>query len=248
MKTSGNVILITGGATGIGFFLAQEFIKAGSEVIVCGRREKKLKEAKRKLPQLHTRICDLSKETERKEMFEWTTKNFENVNILVNNAGIQRMIDLKKGTEELFAGEDEIEINFKAYVNMAAYFIPTFMKKNEAAIVNISSGLGFVPLTIDPIYSATKAAIHSFSISLRHQLRNTPIKVFEIIAPTVDTELDKGARARRGQQDRGIKPEEVARAIIEAIEKDELQTAIGIAKGAPNPEKFDEIFQRMNQW
>jgi uncharacterized oxidoreductase len=250
MKTSGNTILVTGGATGIGFSLAEEFVKLGNEVIICGRREDKLEEAKNKLPQIHTRKCDLSKEDERKSLFEWISSDFPKTNILVNNAGIQRMVDLKKGTEELFSGEDEIEINFKAYVNLSAYFIPFLMKQNEAAIVNISSGLGFIPLTITPVYCATKAAIHSFSISLRHQLRNTSVKVFEIIPPTVDTELDKGARAKRRQEDRGINPIEVANATIDALEKDKYETGVGRAENlrTASAETKEQIFERMNQW
>ena len=250
MRISGNTILITGGATGIGFTLAQEFVKAGNEVIICGRRKNKLEEAKSKLPQIHTKACDLSKEMDRKELYEWVSSNFENINILVNNAGIQRMIDFKKGTEELFGGEDEIETNLKAYINLSAYFIPIFLKKEEAAIINVSSGLGFVPLAIMPVYCATKAAIHSFSVSLRHQLRNTPIKVFEIIPPTVDTELDRGSRAQRGQRDRGIPPSEVAKAAMDALEKNEYEVAVGMAKdlitgSRNNPE---QTFQRMNKW
>lgn len=250
MKIKDNTVLITGGATGIGFSLAQEFVKAGNEVIICGRREDKLKEAKDNLPQIHTKICDLSKENERKSLFEWTVSNFKNINILVNNAGIQRMIDFKKGTSELFSGEDEIEINLKAYVYLSAYFIPEFMKQKESAIINISSGLGFIPLTIVPIYSATKAAIHSFTMSLRHQLKNTSIKVFEIIPPTVDTELDKGARDRRGQQDRGISPDEVAKAAVSGLEKDEYEIAVGRADNlrAGSRNNPEEIFGNTNRW
>jgi uncharacterized oxidoreductase len=101
-----------------------------------------------------------------------------------------------------------------------------------------------------PVYCATKAALHSFTVSLRHQLRNTPVKVFEIIPPTVDTDLDKGARDRRGQKDRGISALEVATAVIKALEKDDYEKAIGMAEGIRtavrnNPE---QIFQRMNQW
>jgi uncharacterized oxidoreductase len=225
MKIGGNTILITGGATGIGFSLAEAFVKADNEVIICGRRENKLEEAKNKLPQIHTKNCDLSKEKERKLLYGWIGSNFKNLNILVNNAGIQRMIDFKKGTDELFDGEDEIEINLKAYIQLSAYFIPLFLNKKEAAIFNISSGLAFIPLAITPVYCATKAAVHSFSLSLRHQLRNTPIRVFEIIPPTVDTELDKGARAQRRQEDRGIQPSEVAKATISALEKDEDECA-----------------------
>lgn len=250
MKTNGNTVLITGGATGIGFSLAEAFVNACNEVIICGRREDKLEDAKRKVPQLHTRQCDLSKEEERKSLYEWVKSNFKDINILVNNAGIQRMIDLKKGTQDLFDGEDEIEINFKAYVHMSAHFIPLFSEKKEAAIINISSGLGFIPLAIAPVYCATKAAIHSFTMSLRHQLRNTSIKVFEIIPPTVNTELDKGARERRGQADRGIPPEDVAKATMKALENDEYEIGVGQAQNLmmaakSNPEQF---FQNINRW
>jgi uncharacterized oxidoreductase len=243
MDIKGNTILITGGATGIGFSLAEAFVNAGNEVIICGRRENKLEEAKRKLPQLHIKKCDLSKENERKMLFEWTSSNFPNLNILVNNAGIQRRIDFKKGTEELFTGEDEIEINLKAYVQLSAYFTPFLLKKKEAAIINVSSGLGFIPLAIFPIYCATKAAVHSFSISLRHQLKNTPIKVFEIIPPTVNTELSGG-------KTNGIPPAEVAETAIKAIEKDEYEIPVGMAQnlrmGARN--NPDEAFQNLNKW
>lgn len=250
MKTSGNTILITGGATGIGFSLAQEFVKAGNEVVICGRRENKLEEAKSKLPQIRTKACDLSKEKERKELYEWVRSNFKNINILVNNAGIQRSIDFKKGTDELFGGEDEIETNLKAYIHLSAYFIPIFLKRKEAAIINVSSGLCFVPLAIMPVYCATKAAVHSFSMSLRHQLRDTSIKVFEIIPPTVDTELDRGARAQREQQERGIPPAEVANATINALGKNEYEVAIGMAQNLRTGSRNnpDQAFQNMNKW
>ena len=250
MRIDGNTVLITGGATGIGFSLAEAFVNAGNEVIICGRRENKLEEVKSKLPQIYTKRCNLSKEEERKLLYEWVSSNFKNVNVLVNNAGIQRMIDFRKGTEELFGGEDEIEINLKAYVHLSAYFIPLFMKQKEAAIINISSGLGFIPLAITPVYSATKAAIHSFSLSLRHQLKDTSIKVFEVIPPTVNTELDKGARDKRGQADRGIPPAEVAKATIEGLKKNEYEIAVGMAQNLKmgsrnNPE---QIFQNINRW
>jgi len=250
MKIRGKTILITGGATGIGFSLAEAFVRAGNKVIICGRRKNKLEEAKEKLQQIHTKVCDLSKEGERRSLYDWTSSNFKDINILVNNAGIQRMIDFKNGTGELFNGEDEIEINLKACIHLSAYFIPIFMKQKEAAIINVSSGLGFVPLAIMPVYCATKAAIHSFSLSLRHQLRNTSIKVFEIIPPTVDTELDKGARAQRGQGDRGIPPAEVAKAVIDGLGKDEYEIAIGMAQNLRMGSKnnFDQIFQNMNRW
>lgn len=249
MKISGNTILITGGATGIGFTLAEAFIKEGNEVIICGRREDKLNEAKSKLPQLHTKAFDLSKEKERDALYHWIMSNFMNINILVNNAGIQRMIDFKKGIFNLFKGENEIETNLTAPIHLSAYFIPDLMRQKEAAIINISSGLAFVPLAIMPIYCATKAGMHSFSISLRHQLRDTPVKVFEVMPPMVDTDLDKGERYERGQVDKGISPSEVAKVTLKDLEKDEYEIVIGEAKNLRvgsrnNPE---HIFNSINQ-
>ncbi|MGA2625226.1 MAG: SDR family oxidoreductase [Bacteroidota bacterium] len=248
MNIRGNTILITGGATGIGFALAEVFLKEGNKVIICGRREKRLREAKEKLPAVHIRQCDVANPAERKALFDWTVDNFNNLNVLVNNAGIQRQIDFTKGADNYLGEESEIVINLLAPVHLSGLFIPHLLKQQESAIVNVTSGLGFVPLAIMPVYCATKAALHSFSCSLRHQLRSTPIKVFEIIPPTVDTELDQGARARRGQSDRGIKPEEVALATIQGLHKDECELAIGRAdflrmKSRNDPEG---IFQALN--
>jgi uncharacterized oxidoreductase len=250
MKITGNTVLITGGATGIGFSLAEHLVKAGNTVIVCGRRQEKLREATKTLPQIQTRECDLSNDTQRTMLHDWVVSNFKDVNILINNAGIQRTVDFRKGTHELFDGEDEIETNLKACVHMAAHFIPDFLEKEESAIVNVSSGLAFVPLALAPVYCATKAALHSFSVSLRHQLRATPIKVFEIIPPMVDTELGKGARERRGEQYRGIPPSEVAVAAMKALEDDEYEVAVGQAQGlrmAAASGSADQFFRNMNR-
>src|SRR5659263_64471 len=249
MKIKGNTILITGGATGIGFALAQSFVRKDNEVRICGRREDKLRESKSKLPQIHNKVCDLSKRKEREALYNWVKSNFKDLNILVNNAGIQRMVDFKKGIFNLSEGENEIDINLTAPIHLSAYFIPDLLKQKDSAIINISSGLAFVPLAIMPVYCATKAAIHSFSVSIRHQLRDTSIKVFEVIPPIVDTELDKGTRDERGQEDKGIPPAEVAKATLKAIEKDEYEIVIGMAQnlrmGSRNdPEK---IFQGINQ-
>lgn len=249
MQIKGNTILITGGATGIGLAIARELVNSGNEVIICGRRLQKLEEAKKILPGIHTRQCDLSKRNERTALYEWVSKEFPQLNMLINNAGIQRMVDFKQGEDDLFNGEDEIAVNLIAPIHLSAHFIPLLAKQKKAAIVNISSGLAFAPLAIMPIYCATKAALHSFSLSLRHQLRSTPVKVFEVIPPTTDTELDKGARGRRGQVDRGIPPEEVAKAAIIGIEKDEYEIAVGRAAGLRqgSRENPEQLFQNMNR-
>jgi uncharacterized oxidoreductase len=250
MRIKNNTVLITGGATGIGLALAEALINAGNTVIICGRRQSKLEEAKRKLPQIHIRICDVSKEAERKSLFDWVKDNFKNLNVLVNNAGIQRMVDLKKGIRDLTSGENEIEINLEAPIYLSAHFIPLLMKQKEAAIVNVSSGLGFVPIASMPVYCATKAAIHSFTMSLRHQLKDTSIKVFEVVPPAVDTELGKGSVEEEEELNRGLPPAEVVKAVVSSLEKDEYEIVVGEAEGLVEGSRTnpDEAFKNLNEW
>jgi uncharacterized oxidoreductase len=249
MRINKNTVLITGGATGIGFSLAEALVKMGNKVIICGRRQSRLEEAKRKLPQIQIRTCDVSKEAERKLLFNWVKDNFKDFNVLVNNAGIQRMIDLKQGIRDLARGESEIEANLVAPIYLSAYFIPLLMKQKAAAIINVSSGLAFMPIAAMPVYCATKAAVHSFTMSLRHQLKDTSIKVFEIVPPMVDTELGKGS-IEEEEGYRGIPPAEVAKAAINSLEKDEYEIVVGEAQGLvagsrTNPE---EGFKSLNEW
>lgn len=247
MKITENTILITGGATGIGLALAEAFLREGNQVIICGRREKKLQEAKSKFPSLQVRICDISKNSERETLFQWATNTFPSLNLLINNAGIQKEVDLRKGTVDLSGNEneDEIDINLKAPIHLCAMFIPHLMKQKEATIVNITSGLAFTPLAVVPIYCATKAALHSFSQSLRHQLRNTSIKVFEVVPPMVDTELDRGARQNREQENVGISPVEVAEAALLGMKEDQVEIVVGLASNLRSaPEKMFSIINR----
>jgi uncharacterized oxidoreductase len=238
MKINGNTILITGGATGIGLALAEAFVEAGSEVIVCARTEENLKQAKEKFPELHVKKCDISKEADCDALQTWATSNFEDLNLLINNAGIQRMIDFKKGTEDLIRyravdGEDEIQVNFRSLVYLTALFTPHLMRQKEAAIMNVSSGLAFHPMPLLPVYSATKAAVHTFSIALRQQLEGTSVKVFELIPPMVDTNLDKGARKTRGQTYFGITTDELVQPAMKAFELDEYEIHVIDPRLAP---------------
>jgi len=250
MKVKGNTVLITGGATGIGFALAEAFTKKGNEVIICGRRASKLKEAEGKLPKLHTRVCDVSSSKQRESLFKGIKANHPSTNILINNAGIQRMIDMKKGIRNVLAGENEVETDFIAPVELSAWFIPLLMKKKEAAIINVTSGLGFVPIAAMPVYCAVKAALHSFTQSLRYQLKDTSVKVFEIIPPMVDTDLGKGEFEEDEGEYRGIPPSEVARATMAALEKNEYSILIGEAVNLVQMALTDpeQAFLNINQW
>lgn len=230
MQTARNTILITGGGTGIGLAMAEKFIDAGNEVLICGRRESKLLEAKQKLPQVHTMVCDLAKKPEREQLYQWAASVFPAVNMLINNAGIQKEIDFLTGAAGFNDEEPEIEINLTAGIHLSALFIPHFLEQQrECAIVNITSGLAFIPLKIVPVYCATKAALHTFSVSLRSQLANTNIRVFEVAPPIVRTELHREAKARK-QSQRGIAASEVAQATIHALEKNRYETIVGQAK------------------
>ena len=248
MNLSNNTILITGGATGIGLELAKQFLDLGNEVIICGRREEKLREAKDKHPKLHTLRCDISKTEERISLAKTVKENLPSLNVLINNAGIQQELNFLSEVESEKI-EQEISTNLTAQIHLSALFIPHLIKKENPGIINISSGLAFVPLTIMPVYCATKAGIHSFTMSLRKQLENTTIKVFEIAPPTVDTDLDRGSREKRGMTDRGIQPEECAKEIIKALEADNFFAPIAQAEnlyGALTNGKVDFVFGRMN--
>lgn len=230
MQTTNNTILITGGSTGIGLAIAEAFMKAGNEVLICGRRQSKLLEAKRKFPQLHIRVCDIGKQSEREDLYHWATNEFPNINMLFNNAGIQKEINFLTGATAVLDDENEIEINLTASIHLAALFIPHFLQQQkDCTIVNITSGLAFIPLKIVPVYCATKAALHSFSISLRSQLAKTNVHVFEIAPPIVKTELHREAKARK-QSTRGISSSVVAEATMKAIKNNNYETIIGQAK------------------
>ncbi|RIX59726.1 SDR family NAD(P)-dependent oxidoreductase [Paenibacillus nanensis] len=191
MRLSGNTILITGGSSGIGLAFAERFLKAGNQVIVTGRRDQALQLAKEKLPALITRKSNVESEPERASLFDWVTVHYPEVNVLVNNAGIQQRFHILKADakNDWDYYRKEIAVNLEAPFHLSMLFAPFFAAKEEAAILNVTSGLAFTPLAIAPIYSATKAALHSFSISLRHQLADTSVEVIEIAPPAVNTNL-----------------------------------------------------------
>jgi uncharacterized oxidoreductase len=248
MNIINNTILITGGATGIGFALAEHFINSGNNVIICGRRKEKLEEAKARLPKLHTIISDVSIDSARVKLISDVIRDFPDFNVLVNNAGIQQLMFLKKENP----GEpiiNEIETNLTAPIHLTNLVVHHFLLKKEAAIINISSGLGFIPMAITPVYCATKAAIHSFCISSRSQLRDTSIKVFEIIPPIVETELGKN-NSRKERVVKGISADEVAVESLKALQSDVFEFPVGMAVNlynAAHSDKEMEAFKRMNE-
>jgi uncharacterized oxidoreductase len=195
-----NTVLITGGATGIGYSMAKYFHLRGNTVIICGRREERLAEVAKELRGIHTFRCDAANPDERVVLFKHVSMHFPKVNILVNNAGIQRDIDLTKGLDDFDSGDSEIRINLEAPVYLSAMFTPLLAGKENATIINVSSGLAFMVERAArcPVYCATKAGLHAFSIAQRIQLAPLGIRVVEIIPPMVESELNMEGRRKRG--------------------------------------------------
>jgi len=223
VELTSNTVIITGGATGIGSALAESFLQESSEVIICGRREDKLREVKEKYPQLHIRVCDVSRESERMLLFNWVVKEFPRLNVLVNNAGIQRPLHLNQH-EEWEQTRQEIAINLEAPIHFSRLFIPHLQKQHQPVIINVTSALAFAPLATVPIYCATKAALHSFTLSLRQQLSKTPVKVIEIIPPAVDTDL-----GGVGLHKFGVRVDEFVNAVMKRLAGGDLEITYGSA-------------------
>ncbi|KQO20953.1 cytochrome C [Flavobacterium sp. Leaf82] len=185
MNLSNNKILITGGASGIGLGLTKRFIEENNTVIICGRRESVLNEVKAKFPTVITKVCDLSLEAERIELYKWIAENHSDLNVLVNNAGIQKWVSVTDADfyESMKA---EIATNIEAPLHLTSLFVQL---ESLNTVMNVTSGLAFSPFAKVPVYSATKAFFRSFTISLRHILKAKNIEVIEIVPPALNTDL-----------------------------------------------------------
>lgn len=222
MRIRYNKILITGATAGIGEALLRKFLQLDNSIIAVGRNEQKLKE----LAKLDKRIipfgCDISRKEELDKLMVFIEQNHHDVNILINNAGIQFNYNFEEEHQLLGKIDQEININFLAPLKLISLLLPTLKMNKNAAIVNVSSGLGLVPKKQAPVYCGTKAGIHIFSKSLRYQL--SQIKVFEIIPPLVDTQMTAG-RAR-GK----ISPDQLVEEFIRSFKKDTFEINIGKVK------------------
>ncbi len=232
MRLSGNTILITGGTSGIGFELAAQLLKLGNVVIVTGRDQRKIEQAQRQLPEIHTFQSDVSDPKAISVLCDAVIAEFPGLNMLFNNAGIMRKINLL-GNEDSGGLEDisrEIETDLIGSICTVKQFLPHLLRQPAAAIVNVSSGLAFVPLPIAPIYCAAKAGLHSFTQSLRVQLRNTRVKVFELAPPMTKTPLfakDMPAGDVKGVRMMDVR--EMVRRTIKGLKNDQLEIRPGMS-------------------
>lgn len=189
MQTSDNTILITGGSSGIGRALAEAFHKLGNQVIVAGRRKALLDEVTAANPGMASAVLDVASLDSLAPFAADLIRRFPALNVLVNNAGIMKNENLADGSDNTAAAEDIVTTNLLSVFRLTAALLPHFRKQPRSTVMTVSSGIAFVPLAITPTYCATKAAIHSWTQSLRYQLRNTSVEVLELVPPYVQTEL-----------------------------------------------------------
>lgn len=239
MTISNNKILITGGATGIGLGLTERFIKENNTVIICGRRESVLQEVVAKFPTVIAKQCDLAIDAEREELYQWVLKNHRDLTVLINNAGIQQWMNVSD--DNFFKrAKDEIATNIEAPLHLTSLFINLPSLKT---IVNVTSGLSFVPLTKTPVYSATKAFIHSFTLSLRHLLKSKNIEVIEIIPPALNTDL-----GGKGLHDAAPPVSDFIESIFDQLKKGSNELTFGFSEAMvkATPDDLKNAFNRMN--
>lgn len=244
MNLATNTILLTGGASGIGLALAVRFLRAGSTVIIVGRRVDKLAEAQQNYPGLVVHQCDIADPAHRQELVRWATVTYPDLNVLVNNAGIQNRVQLAHDHDaDWDLRRQELVINVEAPIHLSTLLVPHLRQRQGAAIINVTSGLSFAPAAFVPIYSATKAALHSFTLSLRHQLKPEGIAVLEIVPPAVDTDL-----GGPGLHTFGVNVDEFADSVMERLATGEQEVGYGTSEKSrlASRVELDELFRVMN--
>jgi uncharacterized oxidoreductase len=250
MKMRSNTILITGGTSGIGKGLAEAFHQLGNQVIITGRREDRLRSICAANPGMRHFVLDVTDPTSVRNTARKIIEEFPALNCVFNNSGMQRRHDFAAGKPvDDTAMLAEIQTNLLGLIRVTAEFLPHLKNQRDATLLNVSSGLAFVPLAVFPVYCATKAAVHSFSLSLRHQLRDSNVKVIELIPPYVATELGGSVQAPAGAL-RQMPLENFVAETMKELEGCGDEIAIGGAKNllaASSPESVMKIFAGMNR-
>ncbi|MGZ4963670.1 MAG: SDR family oxidoreductase [Limisphaerales bacterium] len=248
MNITGNTILITGGGSGIGRGLAEAFHKAGNKVIVAGRRKEALNEVTKANPGMESIALDVADpQSILKASKELTTK-FPNLNVVINNAGIMAPEKLKDQSS-LPVAESTVTTNLLGPIRLNSALMPTLLRQSHATILTVSSGLAFLPLSLTPTYCATKAAIHSYTQTLRWQLKDTPIEVIEIIPPYVQTQL---MGPQQAVDPRAMPLPDFLKEVMEILRMQPNVTEVCVEKVKPlrfaaENGNYAEAFQQLNE-
>jgi uncharacterized oxidoreductase len=239
MKSANNKILITGGASGIGLGLTEKFIQENNTVIICGRREAVLKEITDKFPTVISKVCDLSVEADRIELYNWVAEQHNDLNVLINNAGIQNWMSISDN-DFYKKTSDEITTNVLAPIHLTSLFMNL---KSLDTVINVTSGLAFVPLSKVPVYCATKAFMRSFTLSLRHMLKSKNIEVIEMIPPALNTDL-----GGKGIHDGLPAVSDFVEAVFQQMKEGKTELTFGTSelRAKANNEIITEYFNKMN--
>lgn len=248
MKMTGNTILITGGGSGIGRELAREFHALGNTVIVAGRTLKSLEETIDGRSGLHARTLDAADAADIQRFAAELARDFPALNVLINNAGIMAREDLLADPVDLAVAEAIVATNILGPIRLTAALLPHLRKQSAAAVMNVTSGLAFVPLTATPTYSASKAALHSWTQSLRHVLRGTSVEVIEIAPPGVQTELTPGQSKRSQYMPlKDYIAETMANFSALPESKENLTGQVKFLRNAEAEGRFDATFKMLNE-
>jgi uncharacterized oxidoreductase len=228
MKLSGRTVLITGGTSGIGLELAKQLLRRGNSVIVTGRDQMRRDATSRALPGVHVIRSDAGDPAAVVTLYETVISQFPALDTLVNNAGIMRNLNLNlpRDLQDICR---EIEINLCGPIMMVQQFLPHLRTRKNPLIVNVSSGLAFVPLPVAPIYCATKAALHSFTQSLRVQLAGTGVTAVELAPPGTETPLLRGEFAKEMQGQKAMDVVVLVEKAIAGVEAGQLEITPGLA-------------------
>jgi uncharacterized oxidoreductase len=246
MQISGNTILITGGGSGIGRGLAEALQALGNHIIIAGRRKALLEEVVEANPGMKSLVLDIEDRTTIRGLAGRLASEFPSFNVLINNAGIMRAEDLLNQQDDLHDAEATITTNLLGPMRLTAALLPLLRKHEHSTIINVSSGLALVPLAFTPTYSATKAALHSYTQSLRYQLKDSTTEVLELIPPYVQTDLMDGA-----DDPRAMRLPEFITEVMELLKQKPtpqelcVQNIVNRQLAIQNG-KFDELFNGMN--
>ena len=250
MKTTDNTILITGGGSGIGLALAEAFHALGNRVIISGRNAKSLNAATAAHPGMKSLTVDMTVAAGIRAFAARLAEDYPALNVLINNAGIMRPENLVSQQDDLSNAEDTITTNLLGPIRLTAALLPLLQKQPRATVMTVSSGLAFVPLATTPTYCATKAAIHSYTQSLRYQLRGTSVEVLELVPPYVQTTL---LGEQQANDPRAMPLEEFVAEVMDLLETQPEATEICVQKVYPlrfaaseGQEKYEQTFQGFN--